>query len=38
VLTMNGKRFGVGPEFVRISMLDRDENFDIFIKRISSMG
>ncbi|KAJ3704735.1 hypothetical protein LUZ61_008440 [Rhynchospora tenuis] len=37
VLTRSGKYFGVGPEYVRISMLDTDGNFDAFIKRISSL-
>ncbi|KAJ1701094.1 hypothetical protein LUZ63_000873 [Rhynchospora breviuscula] len=37
ILTRNGRQFGVGPEYVRVSMLDRDANFDVFIKRISSL-
>ncbi|XP_078180960.1 tryptophan aminotransferase-related protein 2-like [Carex rostrata] len=37
VCTMSGRRFGAGAEFTRISMLDTDENFDIFIKRITCL-
>ncbi|KAJ4795572.1 Tryptophan aminotransferase-related protein 2 [Rhynchospora pubera] len=36
VLSRSGKHFGAGSNYVRISMLDRDTNFDTFIKRISS--
>ncbi|XP_073014169.1 tryptophan aminotransferase-related protein 2 [Typha latifolia] len=38
ILTRSGKHFGVASKFVRVSMLDRDENFDLFVKRISSLG
>ncbi|XP_010533485.1 PREDICTED: tryptophan aminotransferase-related protein 2 [Tarenaya hassleriana] len=36
ILTRSGKHFGYGSSHVRISMLDRDPNFDIFLRRISS--
>ncbi|KAF3322039.1 L-tryptophan--pyruvate aminotransferase 1-like isoform X1 [Carex littledalei] len=36
VLTRSGKHFGAGPEYVRISMLDRAHNFNLFVERISS--
>lgn len=35
ILTRGGKHFGVGPKYVRVSMLDRDENFIPFVKRLS---
>ncbi|XP_072998595.1 uncharacterized protein [Typha latifolia] len=38
ILTRSGKHFGAGTNYVRVSMLDRDETFDLFIKRISSLG
>nr|BBM60841.1 tryptophan aminotransferase related protein [Juncus prismatocarpus subsp. leschenaultii]BBM60842.1 tryptophan aminotransferase related protein [Juncus wallichianus] len=38
ILTRSGTHFGAGPEYVRISMLDRDANFDEFIRRISSQA
>ncbi|XP_021762868.1 tryptophan aminotransferase-related protein 2-like [Chenopodium quinoa] len=37
ILTRSGKHFGMSLKFVRISMLDRDSNFDLFIKRLSEM-
>lgn len=37
ILTRGGKHFGVSPKFVRISMVDRDANFKLFLKRISMM-
>ncbi|KAL1201244.1 Tryptophan aminotransferase-related protein 2 [Cardamine amara subsp. amara] len=36
ILTKSGKHFGDEQSYVRISMLDRDTNFNIFIHRISS--
>ncbi|KNA23465.1 hypothetical protein SOVF_024580 [Spinacia oleracea] len=37
ILTRSGKHFGMSPKYVRISMLDRDSNYDLFIKRLSEM-
>ncbi|XP_074316245.1 tryptophan aminotransferase-related protein 2-like isoform X2 [Silene latifolia] len=37
VLTRGGKHFGMSPQYVRISMLDRESNFNLFIKRLSTM-
>ncbi|XP_044477038.1 tryptophan aminotransferase-related protein 2-like [Mangifera indica] len=37
VLTRSGKHFGFSPKYVRISMLDRDEIFNLFIHRLSNM-
>lgn len=36
ILTKSGKHFGDEESYVRISMLDRDTNFNIFLHRISS--
>ncbi|CAH8275476.1 unnamed protein product [Arabidopsis lyrata] len=36
ILTKSGKHFGDELSYVRISMLDRDTNFNIFLHRISS--
>lgn len=33
----SGRRFGCDPEFVRISMLSRDEEFDFFLQRLSTI-
>ncbi|KAJ4791202.1 Tryptophan aminotransferase-related protein 2 [Rhynchospora pubera] len=38
VLTRSGRHFGAGPEYIRISMLDRAHNFDLFVERIASLG
>ncbi|CAM8936861.1 unnamed protein product [Rhodiola kirilowii] len=38
VLTRSGKHFGASPKFVRVSMLDRDPNFDLFLERLSTMS
>ncbi|KMZ69705.1 Alliinase family protein [Zostera marina] len=35
ILTRGGEHFGVEKKYVRISMLDRDPMFDIFINRMS---
>ncbi|KAM1259482.1 hypothetical protein ACFX2J_038791 [Malus domestica] len=35
MLTRGGRHFGVGPKYVRISMVDRDNNFNLFVKRLS---
>lgn len=37
ILTRSGKHFGVSPQYVRISMLDRDSNYHLFIKRLRGM-
>ncbi|MED6211965.1 Tryptophan aminotransferase- protein 2 [Stylosanthes scabra] len=37
ILSRSGERFGVSPKYVRISMLDTDENFMDFIERLSSI-
>ncbi|KAL7133139.1 hypothetical protein ABFS83_12G120500 [Erythranthe nasuta] len=37
ILTRNGKKFGSDEEYVRISMLSRDEEFDLFLQRISAI-
>ncbi|KAL4397409.1 hypothetical protein HN51_001914 [Arachis hypogaea] len=37
ILSRSGERFGVSPKYVRISMLDTDENFMEFIERLSSI-
>uniref|UniRef100_A0A2P2IIT1 Alliin lyase n=1 Tax=Rhizophora mucronata TaxID=61149 RepID=A0A2P2IIT1_RHIMU len=38
ILTRSGKHFGVGPEYVRISFLDRDENTNLFIEKLSQIS
>ncbi|KAG2399198.1 Tryptophan aminotransferase-related protein [Vigna angularis] len=37
ILTRSGKHFGVSPKYVRISMLDTDENFSHFLERLSAI-
>ncbi|KAJ4712388.1 Tryptophan aminotransferase-related protein [Melia azedarach] len=37
ILTRSGKHFGFSPAYVRISMLDRDENFNLFVQRLSNI-
>ncbi|CAN6446142.1 unnamed protein product [Victoria cruziana] len=37
ILTRSGKLFGVDPKFVRISMMDRDDTFNLFIERMSKL-
>ncbi|PPD79791.1 hypothetical protein GOBAR_DD23273 [Gossypium barbadense] len=36
ILTRGGKHFGVNPNYVRISMLDRDKNYETFLIMKSS--
>ncbi|CAN0890384.1 Tryptophan aminotransferase-related protein 2 [Linum grandiflorum] len=36
ILTRSGTYFGASPKYVRISMIDRDENFVLFIRRLSN--
>lgn len=38
ILTRGGKHFGVSPRYVRISMLDRDEKFNLFTERLSRIS
>lgn len=37
ILTRGGKHFGVNPKYVRISMLDRDKNYETFVRRLSTI-
>lgn len=37
ILTRGGEHFGVSQKYVRISMLARDEMFDLFTKRLSEI-
>ncbi|EEF51949.1 tryptophan aminotransferase-related protein 2 isoform X2 [Ricinus communis] len=37
ILTRSGKHFGVGPQYVRISLLDRDDTMNLFIERLSNI-
>ncbi|VVA38390.1 PREDICTED: tryptophan [Prunus dulcis] len=37
ILTRGGRSFGVGPRYIRVSMLDRDHNFNLFLKRLASI-
>ncbi|PKA63905.1 Tryptophan aminotransferase-related protein 2 [Apostasia shenzhenica] len=37
ILTRSGKHFGAHMKFVRISMLDRDGTFNIFVERLMSI-
>ena len=37
ILTRGGKHFGWGADYARVSMLDGEENFNIFIQRILSV-
>ncbi|KAK9108154.1 hypothetical protein Syun_024165 [Stephania yunnanensis] len=37
ILTRSGRHFGVDSTYVRISMLDRDETFNLFLERLSGI-
>ena len=37
ILTRSGDQFGADPRYVRVSMLDRDDAYDIFISRLASL-
>uniref|UniRef100_A0A0D9UX91 Alliinase C-terminal domain-containing protein n=1 Tax=Leersia perrieri TaxID=77586 RepID=A0A0D9UX91_9ORYZ len=37
ILTRSGEQFGADPRYVRVSMLDRDDAFEIFVNRLSSL-
>ncbi|KAG8383223.1 hypothetical protein BUALT_Bualt05G0162100 [Buddleja alternifolia] len=37
ILSRSGRRFGSDPEYVRVSMLSRDEEIDVFLKRLPTI-
>ncbi|KAI3850220.1 hypothetical protein MKW92_031000 [Papaver armeniacum] len=37
IITRSGKHFGRDIKFVRVSMLDRDKNFGLFVERLSNI-
>ncbi|KAM3410134.1 hypothetical protein ACQJBY_002389 [Aegilops geniculata] len=37
ILTRSGNQFGADPRYVRVSMLGRDDAYDIFISRLASL-
>ncbi|KAM7273392.1 hypothetical protein ACFE04_028056 [Oxalis oulophora] len=37
IITRSGKHFGVSPKYVRISMLDRDSMYNLFLERLSAI-
>ncbi|XP_038970388.1 tryptophan aminotransferase-related protein 2-like [Phoenix dactylifera] len=37
ILTRGGSYFGASPNYTRVSMIDRDETFDLFTERLSSL-
>ncbi|CAK9311977.1 unnamed protein product [Citrullus colocynthis] len=37
ILGRSGVSFGCSPKFVRVSMMDRDDNFDLLVQRISKI-
>nr|CAB3504405.1 unnamed protein product [Digitaria exilis] len=37
ILTRSGSQFGADPRYVRVSMLDRDDAYDIFVRRLASL-
>ncbi|GMH31453.1 hypothetical protein Nepgr_033296 [Nepenthes gracilis] len=37
ILTRGGRHFGVSPEYVRVSMLAGDDNFHLFLNRLSML-
>ena len=37
ILTRCGSQFGADPRYVRVSMLDRDDAFDFFVRRLASL-
>ncbi|CAK9182776.1 unnamed protein product [Ilex paraguariensis] len=37
ILTRSGKRFGSDPKYVRVSMLNREEEFNLFLERLSAI-
>lgn len=38
IIVRGGSRFGVETRYVRISMLDRDEIFDLLVERLAAMS
>ncbi|KAL6007099.1 hypothetical protein ACLOJK_032595 [Asimina triloba] len=38
ILTRSGSMFGADPRYVRVSMVDRDETFNILVDRLSTIG
>ena len=38
ILARGGKHFGVSPKYVRVSMLDREETYSLFIERLSQIS
>lgn len=38
ILTRGGKHFGADTKYVRVSMLDRDQAFDLFVRRLASIS
>ncbi|XP_043724904.1 tryptophan aminotransferase-related protein 2-like [Telopea speciosissima] len=38
IITRSGKHFGVEAKYIRISMLDRDEIFNLFMERLSNIS
>ncbi|CAH1417245.1 unnamed protein product [Lactuca virosa] len=37
ILTRSGRRFGSDPGYVRVSMVSKEEDFDMFIERLSAI-
>lgn len=37
IKTRNGQRFGASPKYTRVSMLESDETFDLFIERLLTL-
>jgi L-tryptophan--pyruvate aminotransferase len=37
ILTRCGSQFGADTRYVRVSMLDRDDAFDFFVRRLASL-
>lgn len=37
ILTRCGSQFGADPRYVRVSMLDRDDAYDFFVRRLASL-
>ncbi|KAH9531264.1 hypothetical protein CY35_19G029100 [Sphagnum magellanicum] len=36
IISRSGRHFGVGPEFVRLSMLERSHSFELVVQRLAS--
>lgn len=37
IITRGGEHFGVGMEFVRLSMLDRHQKFELLVDRLAKI-